>query len=165
MAILVDKQIKTHCRSNDAVMMIRPFHESLLGSCSYHLCLGDTYRKEKVAPFTPIDPGAKEWRQAQAADGKITLWPKQLIIASTIECIDLRGRICGRVASRDLLGRSAISVQALSNHLSPGFCGPVELLIYNMGWTPIILRVGMPIAKIVFDQTEFLPSSNILVTR
>lgn len=157
MAILEDKQILAYCRHNDEASLIYPFHESLLQPCSYDVCLGEVYMTERLWPFRPVDPWDKKWRERRASNGKIVVWPKQLILASTIERVRLTGRVCARVTGRSTLGRSGIAVHATADHVDPGYRGNLTLQIHNLGWTPIVLRVGMPIAQVIFAQTEFVP--------
>ena len=156
MAILEDKQILALCRGKDDGSLIYPFSESLLQPCSYDLCLGDKFMVERLT-LSPVELGHKEWRERQPHDGQITIWPKQLVLATTIECLRLRNRLCARITGRSSLGRMGIMVHATADHIDPGFHGSPTLQLYNLGWTPVTLRVGMPIAQVIFAKTEYLP--------
>ena len=97
-------------------------------------------------------------RHTIGADG-LRLKPHTLLLAWTIEYIDLRPsvRLAARVEGKSSLARIGLGVHVTAPTVHAGFDGRIRLEIVNHGKLPIILRPGMKICQLLFEQTLGTP--------
>ncbi|MBI4679993.1 MAG: dCTP deaminase [Nitrospirae bacterium] len=85
--------------------------------------------------------------------GEFVLHPGQLIIGSTLEYIRLPESLMCYVIGKSSWGRMGLII-ATATKVDPGFKGCITLEIINEGEVPIILYPGIPIAQLVFHETN-----------
>lgn len=81
------------------------------------------------------------------------LHPRQLIIGSTLEYIQLPPTVMAYVIGKSTWGRTGLVI-ATATKVDPGFRGCITLEIINEGEVPLVLLPGIPIAQLVFHRTE-----------
>src|SRR5690349_18487035 len=170
--MLVDFQIRRALE--DGYASITPFDEGRLGPASYDVTLGKEIRTPVSLPHwaMEIDPHRPEkeppphWAQVHmkqpertslstlSPDNGYLLEPGAFILACTAERITLSREMVARVEGKSSLGRLGIAVHITAGFIDPGFKGQVTLEIKNLGPWSIVLRPGMPIAQLAFEQVE-----------
>lgn len=81
------------------------------------------------------------------------LHPRQLVIGSTLEYIQLPPTLMAYVVGKSTWGRTGLVI-ATATKIDPGFRGCITLEIINEGEVPLILLPGIPVAQLVFHRTE-----------
>ena len=165
MSSLCDKQIVARCRAGNESDLVFPFNENLIRPCSYDLRLGWDYKVEKKPPWwrrllrcvEPVEPWDKQWIDKRAFNGWIVIHPGELILASSVESVNLTGLVHGRLTGRSTTGRGGLSVHLTADHIDPGYYGTVTFMIENHGCVPIKLPIDTPIAQIIFEQCDIMP--------
>jgi dCTP deaminase len=84
---------------------------------------------------------------------RFVLHPRQLVIGSTLEYIQLPTTIMAYVVGKSTWGRTGLVI-ATATKVDPGFRGCITLEIINEGEVPLVLLPGIPIAQLVFHRTE-----------
>lgn len=84
---------------------------------------------------------------------RFVLHPRQLVIGSTLEYIQLPATIMAYVVGKSTWGRTGLVI-ATATKVDPGFRGCITLEIINDGEVPLVLLPGVPIAQLVFHRTE-----------
>jgi dCTP deaminase len=84
-----------------------------------------------------------------------SLKPKCLILAWTKEKITLPilARVAARVEGKSSLARIGLAIHVTAPTIHAGFSGRIQLEVINHGSYPIILRSGMKICQLIFEQT------------
>ena len=87
------------------------------------------------------------------------LKPHTLVLAWTTEYVDLRSsvRLAARVEGKSSLARVGLGVHVTAPTVHAGFNGRIRLEIVNHGKLSIILRQGMKICQLIFEQTLGAP--------
>ena len=85
-----------------------------------------------------------------------TLFPGEVILASTAERIDLPRDVVCDLKLKSSLGRLWLN-HSLSGWIDCNFTGQVTLELQNLGPYPRILTAGMRVAQLVFMQMESPP--------
>ena len=84
------------------------------------------------------------------------LQPREFVLGSTIEKINLPKNVAAIVEGKSSLARMGLSVQNAA-WINPGFSGQITLELFNNNKIPIILRSGEFIAQIIFLRLESNP--------
>lgn len=84
---------------------------------------------------------------------KFILHPRQLVIGSTLEYIQLPPELMCYVIGKSTWGRMGLII-ATATKVDPGFRGCITLEIINEGEIPLVLYPGIPIAQLVLHQTS-----------
>lgn len=79
---------------------------------------------------------------------KFILHPRQLVIGSTLEYIQIPSGLMCYVIGKSTWGRMGLII-ATATKVDPGFRGCITLEIINEGEVPLILYPGLPIAQLV----------------
>ena len=84
------------------------------------------------------------------ADGsQYTVEPKCFVVARTRERVRLPATLCGLIEGRSKLAQQGISVEQSSKFIEPGSDNTMALEIFNASDTPIELKIGQKIAKMM----------------
>jgi dCTP deaminase len=100
------------------------------------------------------------------ADG-CPLEPHRFALGQTIERLSLpidipANRVLKRCLAARFEGKSSRARTGLQVHFTaptihPGFSGSITLEMINLGPVPFVLREGMPIGQLIFEEVEGLP--------
>jgi dCTP deaminase len=95
------------------------------------------------------------------------LEPQRFALGQTLERLALpidapANRVLKRCMAARFEGKSSRSRTGLLVHFTaptihPGFTGAITLEIINLGPVPFVLREGMPIGQLIFEEVEGLP--------
>lgn len=85
-------------------------------------------------------------------DAQVELKPKEFILASTTEHVEIPATMAAQVAGKSSLARLGLSIHQTAGWVDPGFKGTLTLELFNASNMPIKLRLGMPIAQLVLHR-------------
>lgn len=122
---------------------VTPFREEHINPASYDITLGGHW----ICPTREPE---------EFASDMITLFPGEVVLATTIEIIRLPRDVVGDLKLKSSLGRLWLN-HSLSGWIDCNFSGQVTLELQNLGPQPRKLQTGMRVAQIVFFQMESPP--------
>jgi len=99
------------------------------------------------------DIGRYQERVIRRIQDRFVLHPRQLVIGSTLEYVQLPTNIMAYVIGKSTWGRTGLII-ATATKVDPGFRGCITLEMVNEGEVPLVLFPGMPIAQLVLHRTE-----------
>lgn len=147
--ILGDEEIRRQIMFND---LVSGADMSQINPASINIRLGDTFLSPQET-HGPIFLGDKvKYVKHKSVDSKIIIPHGAFLLATTIERIRLPGNISAFVQGRSSIGRMGLSVQN-AGFVDPGFDGHITLELKNDNPNGIILRVGYPVAQLIFFKT------------
>jgi dCTP deaminase len=103
-------------------------------------------------PSESGDMGRFQHRLVRPLRKPFVLHPRQLVIGSTLEYVQIPPGLMCYVVGKSSWGRMGLII-ATATKVDPGFRGCITLEIINEGEVPLILYPGLPIAQLVFHQT------------
>lgn len=150
---LAADEIRTLVRTKQVV--IEPLDEQLFRPASYVLRIGTRFRFWKPDP-KPIDLWSPDAYVKHAGDVEevqaVTLYPGQLVIASTAERIALSWNHGGELSTLSHLARVGLSATLNATWISPGFGfanpTPLALELVNHNPSPVVIHGGMPMCHL-----------------
>lgn len=163
--ILSDRDIKRAIAEGRIKVDPLPDFTTHLGPCSLDFRLGNTVRIFEHTRHAVIDPRQKELfdklsREIHIPDGEsFIIHPGELIIASTLEWLELTNDLIGRLEGRSSLGRIGVVVHSTAARFDPGWRGRPVLELGNLGRIPVALFPGMRICSFTFEELTS-PSEN-----
>jgi dCTP deaminase len=166
--MLADFQIRKAVE--DCWISVKPFREEHLNPVSLDLTLGNTVRTVRrdvqiidtamadVEPNTTYYGCVPSWHPHTDegvihADG-YHLRPREFILASTAERIELSSFIAARVEGKSSLGRLGLLVHVTAGFVDPGFEGELTLEIANLSDVTLVLYAGMRVCQLTFETVE-----------
>jgi dCTP deaminase len=100
-----------------------------------------------------------------SAQGTFMLDPQTFLLGQTAQWLELpipeAGDTClaARIEGKSSRARTGLIVHFTAPTIHPGFRGNITLEIINLGPIPFTLRVGMPIAQLLFEEVRGVPLS------
>lgn len=140
----------------DNWLRIDPFEREQLQPASVDLRLGVSFvafpkptggvvdMRDREVPSYPVNVGV--------GDTYFELAPGQLVLASTVERIEIGPRMWAKIEGKSSLGRMGLAVHVTAGFVDPGFRGTVTLELYNLNPNPIRLRPGLAICQVAFGE-------------
>jgi len=122
---------------NQGIYLVNPFNEEMLQPNSIDLTLGDEL---KTIGGKSIDLSQDSYK----------IKPKEFILGSTIERINMPRDLCGHIDGKSSIGRLGVFIEN-SGFVDSGFNGNITLEIYNASDREFELFHGMPICQIIFE--------------
>ncbi len=154
--ILADATIRKLVESGR--LTIEPYDADLVQPASVDVRLGQEFRAMRNTRATHIDPYESTsdlMERIDVPDGdQFVLHPGEFALAHTAERFSLPDDVVGVVNGKSSLGRLGLLIHATAGYIDPSFAGTVVLELSNVSTLPIILRPGMKIAQIVFQQMD-----------
>lgn len=95
--------------------------------------------------FEHIDPGTGAF---------YVLEPGVFTLATTIEVVKMPTNLVARVEGKSSLGRLGLIIHATAGFIDPGFRGNITLEMMNLAPRPIVLKIGMRICQLSFEQVD-----------
>jgi len=170
--ILTDREIKIAIARRLIVIDPPPDESAAFTSTAVDLTLDSSIKifKKNVAGLErTIDPSAPGFNSEdtirELTDPKtisasgFKLEPGNFILAWTREYVSLSllTRIAARVEGRSSLARFGVGVHITAPTIHAGFAGPIQLEMLNHGIVPLLLRPGMRICQLIFENTLGTP--------
>lgn len=91
-------------------------------------------------------------------DGYYEVRTHEFLLCKTAEYIKLPTTIAARVEGRSSLGRLGLAVHITAPTIHAAFEGTITLEVYNHSPIPVILRPGMKIGQLTFEEVKGTPS-------
>jgi len=149
--ILTDADIKQ--RVNNGNIVIDPYDESNVESASVDLRLGSEWKIVRRGGANIVDTRDDSGGLSYTPkSGTVFLQPVELVLATTLEYIELPNDIAAHVIGRSTLGRVGVSIHQTAGFIDPGFRGEITLEMSNLGPATVKLYEGQRICQIVFTQ-------------
>lgn len=101
--------------------------------------------RDRQVPSYPVHVGSGK-------DSYFELKPHELVLATTVERVELGARIWAKIEGKSSLGRMGLVVHVTAGFVDPGFCGQLTLELYNIGPSPIRLRPGLAVCQVAFGE-------------
>jgi dCTP deaminase len=156
--ILSDRDIRKAVEEGRIVIEPAPDFESQLGSCSIDFHLGNKFLIFDFAncPYIDLKKGfnAEEvMEEVIVAEGKsFIIHPRDFVLASTVENLELPDNLLGRIEGRSSLGRLGIIVHGTASVFDPGWRGRPTMELGNLGVMPVAIYPGMRICSFTFEE-------------
>ncbi len=155
--ILSDRDIRRALKKGDIVVKPKPDLQTQLGSSSLDLRLGYHFRvfRHRRQPF--VDPRDPETLNGMTEEVTISgkepyvIQPREFVLGSILEWIELPDHISARIDGRSSLGRLGLVIHSTAGHIDAGFKGAITLELTNIGMMPILLYPKMRICQLVFE--------------
>lgn len=135
-------------------LLIRPFEDQAkqalgmsygLSSCGYDIRVGKIDRKKRKQRYASSNPDYNTWIDVESWP----LQPGEFLLCASLEYMELPNDICGKVHDKSTLARQGLALQ--NTILEPGWRGYITLELSNHSAKSISIRVGQPIAQVVFE--------------
>lgn len=111
-----------------------------------------TFRKDAEANHITLDNFDSLTESTAPADDEFILHPRDFVLGSTMERVEIPADLIAHVEGRSSLGRLAIVVHATAGIVDPGYRGQITLELSNLGKAPVALRPGMRISQLTFTE-------------
>lgn len=140
-------------------LMISPFSERTkefglsygLSSCGYDIRIGGI---DRINADLLTDKEKAHWTATKTVPVK--RWfiePGEFILLSALEFMSIPNDLCARVLDKSTWARLGICVQ--NTIIEPGWKGHLTLEVTNHSKVPTLLKIGMPICQIIFEQLDY----------
>jgi dCTP deaminase len=156
--ILSDRDIKKALASGRIKLTPAPDFSTQLGSCSIDLRLGNEVRVFRPSKITHVDTQHMQAAQDIMEDlvipegEPLVLHPGDLVLATTLEWIEIADDLVGRIEGRSSLGRLGIIVHGTASIFDPGWKGKAVMELGNLGVVPVLLWPGMRVCAFTFEE-------------
>ena len=156
--ILSDRDIKKALVDGRIKVTPAPDLAAQLGSCSLDLRLGNevkVFRHSKISHIDLRDPQNAEKIMESATISEtepLVLQPRDLVLASTLEWLEIADDLIGRIEGRSSLGRLGIIVHGTASIFDPGWRGRPVMELGNLGVVPVLLYPGMRVCAFTFEE-------------
>lgn len=134
-------------------LVIEPLLEPIQPA-SVDLRLGDTILEARRGLIDPSKPSSKI--RTSEPFKFYTLSPGQFILVSTLEWVEIPPTLIGILTGKSSLARVGLQVEC-AGYVDPGWRGRLTLELSNLGPGMIVLRPGMKICQIRFEQVSCHP--------
>lgn len=140
--MLSDRSIRDQISFGDLVINPLP-PASAYQPASVDLTLGNSFRSPYAEqPFAVTD------------GGYFTLVPGEVMLATTVERVEIPCSMAARVEGKSSFGRRFLMVHVTAGFVDPGFKGQLTLELANLSKVSIPLMIGDPICQISFTWTD-----------
>ncbi len=158
--ILSDRDIRKALRDGRIKLIPEPDLAIQLGSCSLDLHLGSEFRTFRRSKIPCID--VRNTRNIDeimetftVPDGEtVALQPGELVLATTLEWLEIADDLVGRIEGRSSLGRLGIIVHGTASIFDPGWRGKPVMELGNLGVVPVLLHPGMRVCSFTFEEVS-----------
>jgi dCTP deaminase len=156
--ILSDRDIKKALADGRVKLTPAPDLKTQLGSCSIDLRLGNEFRVFRAATVSHVDSHTMQaadelMENITIPDSKpFVLHPRDLVLATTMEWLEIADDLIGRIEGRSSLGRLGVIVHGTASIFDPGWRGKPVVELGNLGVVPVLLYPGMRICAFTFEE-------------
>lgn len=142
---------------------------SRINGVSADLTLSNSFKTMKPHKMPYIDLGAEKSviqetiglvmseeividESATFPHNRFCLMPREFALGSTVESVTIPNNLRGKLNGRSSLARLGLIVHITADRIDPGFSGQIVLEFYNVGSTPLLLKPGMNICSLEFEE-------------
>lgn len=159
--VITDKRIRELSIDSS---LIAPFNENNLQSESYDITIGNkiTLFKKEIFCLDISDQAEinKIYNEMDFPSDGYVLSPKEYILVALNETVSLPDNITAHIRPKTSYTRLGVMISA--QHCNSSYSGQLRLGVFNATEYPIRIRKGYPIAQIVFEELDQIPSENKL---
>lgn len=137
--MLSDVDIYSYMESKD--ILITPFDFERLQANSYDLAMQSQLLNEIGEPI-----------KRKVIDNCVTLQPKEFVLATSQEYIELSELISATLHTRSSIGRMGILSHTTAGLIDAGFTGEITFELFNCTDRSIQLPIDIPIAQLTFHE-------------
>lgn len=152
--ILSDRTIRELI--GEGKLKVEPFEEELVQCSSLDLRLGFEIARYRVDDFLDVKNPRWEIEKETLSEGGFFIQPKEFVLATTLEYVELPPDLTAFVEGRSSLGRLGLFIEN-AGWVDAGFKGQLTLELYNANRYPIKLYPGMRICQLVFAKVDRVP--------
>lgn len=156
--ILSDIDIRKYIGGETA--LIKPFCEDRLQGASYDLSMSNkiTAFKKQVRTIDLSEQSAinSAYEHIKLTNEGYALNPGEYILVSVEEELTIPVNMVAHIRPRTRFSRLGIVLSA--QHCNPGYSGVLQLGLYNASPNTIILKPGIRISQVVFEELKTVPS-------
>lgn len=149
--ILSDRDLRTYLARGELV--VTPLDSDVqIQPCSIDLRLANEVKRYKAHAMildarTPVPEFLVD---EVVADGyPLVICPHEMVLARTVERVEIPPSLVGKVEGRSSLGRLGIQIHKTAGWIDPGFRGTITLEISNQNSIPVALWPGDRICQLV----------------
>ena len=153
--ILNDKTILNEMKKGNIKITPTPTHHQIQPA-SIDLRLGNEYLLPNHTTET-LNPKETEPTYQQITSNAIIIPPKEFILATTLEYVEIPSNLIARVEGRSSIGRLGLTIHITAGFVDAGFKGNITLEIANLSNNPIMLHKDMRICQLVFEELNDIP--------
>jgi dCTP deaminase len=148
--ILSDKTIRSLLSKGR--LGISPLEDTQIQSASVDIRLGNSFSviDENISTLITMKSPVKYHNTRSSG---YRLYPKEFVLASTMEYIHMPDNLTAFVEGRSPIGRLGLFIQN-AGWVDPGFEGEITLELYNAGRHVIKLEPGRRIGQLVFAKLD-----------
>ncbi len=156
--ILSDRDIKKYIKEGKIGIKSKSGYTKQIGPASIDFRLGDEFRVFNHIKKPFIDPKDHTTFKGLTSSIKIkkndyfVLQPNQFILGVTQEELYVSASVGARIEGKSSWGRLGLIVHSTAGYIDPGFKGKLTLEMLNIGQVPILLRPGIKICQIAFEE-------------
>jgi dCTP deaminase len=156
--ILSDRDIKKAIATGRVKITPKPDFKTQLGSCSIDLRLGNEVRVFRPSKITHVDvrnmqEAEKIMENRVIPKGEpLVIHPGDLVLATTLEWLEISNDLIGRIEGRSSLGRLGVIVHGTASIFDAGWKGKPVMELGNLGVVPVILWPGMRVCAFTFEE-------------
>lgn len=159
--ILSDKKIRDLVKKTT---LIAPFSEDRLQSESYDVTIGGkvTVMKKEIHCLDIADQSSIDniYDEIDISPDGFVISPKQYILVSLGEKINMPDNITAHLRAKTSYTRLGLLVS--DQHCNSTYSGNLRIGLYNATEYPVKIYTGYPIAQIVFEELDDVPSEDKL---
>lgn len=157
--ILSDKEIRIYVQ-NTTAPMIEPFSEDHLQAASYDISMsGNISVLKRIRQV--IDPSEKRDLDDMYEEIKISaegylFSPGEYLLVELAEKVNIPQNLVAHIRPRTRFTRAGILVA--DQHCNPTYEGQLYIGLRNVGPNVVLLKPGLKIAQLVFEELSSIPS-------
>lgn len=160
--ILSDKEIRAYIQ-NAAAPMVEPFLEDHLQAASYDVSMSGNISVLKRIENV-VDPSEKRDLDDMYEEIKINshgylFCPGEYLLAELAEKVNVPEKLIAHIRPRTRFTRAGILVA--DQHCNPTYEGQLYIGLHNVGPNAILLRPGLKIAQLVFEELSSTPTESL----
>jgi dCTP deaminase len=149
-------------QEREQAISITPFDPSSFDDTarsSIDFILGQWFLTQRLTKKTQINlensqTNLSDIKRSFVPVGKeFVIHPGRFVLGCTLEWLSLPIDIAGRVVGKSSHGRHGLIIETAAA-VHPGFSGCLTLELTNVGEIPLVLRPGMPVCQIVFQEVK-----------
>ena len=161
--ILSDKEIREYATHQNSPL-IAPFEEEQLQGASYDISMSGSIivLKNTGKVIDPMEDGELRgmYERIEIGTEGYLLSPGEYVLAELREAVHIPEKIVAHIRPRTRFTRCGILIA--DQHCNPTYTGVLSVGLFNAGVNPFLLRPGLRIAQMVFEEIESVPSEQKL---
>ncbi len=161
--ILSNREIRELALQTDAPM-IQPFSEEQLQGASYDVSLSGNLTVLKCigSVIDPLDDKniSDLYEKKSIGDDGYLLSPGEYVLAELNEMVNIPENLTAHLRPRTRFTRGGI--QVADQHCNPTYKGILQVGLFNAGRNPFLLRRGLRVAQMVFEEMKSVPDEDKL---